>query len=127
MNCPDNLFYSKTHEWVSFDESGGARVGLTDFAQDSMGEIVFANLPETGDEVAAREAFGDVESVKAVSELYSPVSGTVTDVNAALLDDPGLINRDPYGAWLMEVGNISEREELLDASLYAAHCETETH
>jgi len=124
MNCPDDLSYSKTHEWVEFIE-GGARVGLTDYAQEAMGELVFVNLPEVGDKVVSGETFGDVESVKAVSELYSPFSGTVTAINQELLDDPDFINRDPYAAWLIEVGDIVAKEDFLDAALYAAHCEAE--
>jgi len=124
MNCPDELSYSKTHEWVEYIEDS-VRVGITDYAQESMGELVFVNLPEPGDRVVAGEAFGDVESVKAVSELYSPFSGTVTAVNQELLDDPGFINRDPYTAWLIEVSDITETEDLLDAAGYVACCEAE--
>ena len=119
---PAELKYTATDEWVTI-EDGIYTVGLTDFAQDALGDLVFVNLPEPGDEVTAGEAFADVESVKAVSDVFSPVTGEVTEINEALLDAPELINEDPYGAWLVRVGNVTETEELLDAAAYAAHCE----
>ncbi len=125
MNHPEHLKYAKTHEWVEKD-GDKAKIGLTDFAQSEMGEIVFANLPEVGDSVTAGESLGDVESVKAVSDVYSPLSGTVTAVNEALLDNPGLINEQPYDAWLIEVSEITDTEELLSAMDYVAHCEEES-
>ena len=121
MNIPKELKYTKSHEWLS--ENG--EIGITDFAQDALGDVVFVNLPEVGDEVAAGESFGDVESVKAVSDLISPVTGVVTEVNEALLDAPELLNTDPYGAWLIRVGDISDTEQLLDAAAYEAHCAEE--
>ena len=121
MNIPAQLSYSKSHEWVS-RENGVATIGLTDYAQSELGDLVFVNLPEVGDEVVAGEALGDVESVKAVSDVYSPVSGTVVEINEALLDAPESINEDPYGAWFIRVENITDEEELLDAQAYAALC-----
>ena len=125
MNIPENLKYTRSHEWVEFLPDGAARVGLTDHAQDALGDLVFVNLPEAGDAVTAGEALGDVESVKAVSDVYSPVTGTVRAANEALLDAPEAINADPYGAWLVEVEAITGQEELLDAAAYEAHCAAE--
>ena len=124
MNIPENLLYTKSHEWVAID-GDTAKVGLTDHAQDALGDLVFVNLPEVGDEVTAGEAMGDVESVKAVSDINSPVTGAVKAVNEALLDTPEAINADPYGAWLVEVESITDKEELLDAAAYAALCAEE--
>jgi glycine cleavage system H protein len=100
-------------------------IGLTDFAQDALGDLVFVNLPQEGDEVVAGEAFADVESVKAVSDVFSPVTGVVVEVNEDLLDAPESINEDPYDAWFVRVGDVSEVGELLDADAYEAHCEQE--
>lgn len=122
MNYPENLLYSKSHEWVKFVSEDCALVGLTDFAQDQMGSLVFVNLPEVGDELAVGESMGDVESVKAVSDVYSPLSGTVSKVNEDLLDTPEAINQAPYEAWLVEVSPITARENLLSAADYEAHC-----
>ncbi|MCF0122782.1 MAG: glycine cleavage system protein GcvH [Ruminiclostridium sp.] len=116
---PAELKYSKSHEWVK-EEDGVFTVGLTDFAQNALGDIVFINLPEEGDEVTAGESFSDVESVKAVSDVFSPVTGTVCAVNEELLDDPAQVNEAPYEAWLIKVNNVSEKEELLDAEGYEA-------
>jgi len=121
MNYPTELKYSRDHEWVRM-EDGVAVVGISDFAQDSLGDLVFVNLPEVGDSVAAGEAFGDVESVKAVSDLNSPVSGVVCAVNEELADSPENLNSDPYGAWIIKVENITGQEELLDAAAYEAFC-----
>lgn len=125
MNHPTELKYSKSHEWVKFSEDGTALIGLTDYAQDALGDLVFVNLPEAGDEVTAGEAFADVESVKAVSDVFSPVSGTVAEVNEELLDAPEKMNEDPYGAWLIKVENVTAQEELLDAEEYIKFCESE--
>lgn len=124
MNIPNELQYTKSHEWLMV-EDGVATVGLTDFAQDALGDIVFVNLPQPGDEVNAGEAFGDVESVKAVSDVIAPVSGVVLEVNEELVDNPALVNEDPYGAWLIKVEQITGEEELLDAGAYEAHCAEE--
>lgn len=122
MNYPTNLQYSKSHEWVMTD-GDVAVVGISDFAQDALGDVVFVNLPQEGDSVTAGEPFGDVESVKAVSDLISPLSGTVCAVNEELLDAPEMLNSDPYGAWIIKVENVSGSEELLSASDYETFCE----
>ena len=124
MNHPSDLKYTKSHEWLRM-EGDIAVVGITDYAQDALGDVVFVNLPQEGDETAAGESFGDVESVKAVSELICPVSGTVCAVNEDLLDAPELLNQDPYAAWIIKVENVSETEELLEADEYEALCAAE--
>ncbi|MBQ9932492.1 MAG: glycine cleavage system protein GcvH [Ruminiclostridium sp.] len=123
-NIPAELKYSASHEWVK-EEDGVFVIGLTDYAQSALGDIVFINLPEEGDEVTAGESFADVESVKAVSDVFSPVTGTICAVNEELLDDPAQVNEDPYGAWLVKVENVTGTEELLDAEGYAAVVEAE--
>ena len=125
MNVPKELLYTKSHEWVKKLDDGSVLVGLSDTAQSDLGDLVFVNLPEVGDTLTCGEALGDVESVKAVSDVYSPVSGTVKAVNEALLDAPEGINADPYGAWLVEVEGITDKEDLLDAAAYAALCAEE--
>lgn len=124
MNYPVDLKYSKSHEWIRY-EDGVAVIGISDFAQDALGDVVFVNLPAVGDEVTAGEAFGDVESVKAVSDLISPVSGVVLEINEELEDSPENLNEDPYGAWIIKVENITGEEELLDAAAYEAFCAEE--
>lgn len=119
MNYPKELKYAKTHEWVK-TEGSMAVVGLSDFAQNELGDLVFINLPEIGDEVTAGEPFGDVESVKAVSDINSPVTGTVSEINEDLLDSPELINSDPYGAWIIKVDPVESEGDLLDADAYEA-------
>ena len=124
MLYPVELQYSKSHEWVKV-EDGVTVVGISDFAQNALGDVVFVNLPAEGDGVTAGDAFGDVESVKAVSDLVSPVTGTVCTVNEELLDAPEKLNSDPYGAWLIKVENVEGSEELLDAAAYEAFCTEE--
>ena len=124
MLFPAELKYSKDHEWMK-EEDGVAVIGISDFAQDALGDVVFVNLPGEGDEVTAGEAFGDVESVKAVSDLVSPVTGTVCAVNEELLDEPEQLNKAPYDAWLIKVENVTGTEELLDAAAYEAFCAQE--
>ena len=124
MNYPAELKYSKDHEWVKF-EGDTAVIGISDFAQDALGDVVFVNLPGEGDEATAGAAFGDVESVKAVSDLVSPVSGTIVAVNEELADAPETLNSDPYGAWIIKVEGITAQEELLDAAAYEAFCAEE--
>ena len=124
MTFNPDLKYSKSHEWVRMD-GDVAVIGISDFAQDALGDLVFVNLPQVGDEVTAGEAFGDVESVKAVSDLMSPVTGTVCAINEALLDAPESLNSDPYGAWIIQVENVTDTEELLDAAAYEAFCAEE--
>lgn len=118
MSILKDRMYTKSHEWVQFLDENKARIGLTDYAQDSLGGLVFVNLPEEGDDVIKEESFGDVESVKAVSDVYSPVSGTVCSINEELMDSPERINEDPYGTWLIEVEDISDKTELLDDKAY---------
>ena len=122
MNYPNELKYSRDHEWVRM-EGEIAVIGISDFAQDALGDVVFVNLPQEGDAATAGEAFGDVESVKAVSDLVSPVSGTICAVNEELLDAPERLNEEPYGAWLIKVEGITDTEELLDAADYQAFAE----
>lgn len=124
MNTPEQLKYTKSHEWVELTE-GGAKIGLTDFAQNALGSLVFVNLPETGDSLTAGEPFCDVESVKAVSDVNAPVSGAVLEINEELLDSPEKINEDPYGAWLVVLENVTDMGELLDAAAYEAFCKEE--
>ena len=124
MNFPTELKYTKSHEWLRM-EDGIAVIGISDFAQDALGDVVFINLPQEGDETTAGESFGDVESVKAVSELICPVTGTVCAVNEDLLDAPELLNQDPYGAWIIKVEGITDTEELLEADEYEAVCAAE--
>ncbi len=122
MNFPSSLQYSKSHEWL-YIEDGVAVIGISDYAQHSLGDVVFINLPQEGDEAVAGEPFGDIESVKAVSDLVSPVSGTICAVNEALLDSPELVNQDPYDTWIIKVEAISDTEELLSAEGYEAFCD----
>ena len=123
MYFPEELKYSASDEWVKDLGDGTALIGITDFAQSEMGDLVFINLPEVGDETTKGEAFGDVESVKAVADLVSPLSAEVLEINEELLDAPQKLNEDPYGAWIIKVGNITDTEELLSAADYAAKCE----
>lgn len=124
MTIKDNLRYAESHEWVSL-EGDIATVGITDYAQHALGDIVYVDMPEEGDEVTAGEEFGAVESVKAASDLYSPVTGEVVEINSALEDEPGLINQDAFANWIMKVkvSDPSEIDALLDAEAYAKICE----
>ena len=124
MNYPAHLQYSKDHEWLNMEDEI-AVIGITDFAQHELGDVVFINLPEVGDQVTAGEAFGDVESVKAVSDLLSPVTGIVAEINEELLDSPELLNDDPYANWIIKVEQVTDTEELMSAAAYADLCETE--
>jgi glycine cleavage system H protein len=120
MNIPEDLRYSREHEWVRVD-GGTARVGITDFAQDSLGDVVFVQLPAEGLEVTAGASVSEIESTKSVSDVYVPVSGVIGAVNHALDDQPELVNRDPYGdGWMFEVelADPGEVERLLDAAAY---------
>lgn len=120
MATLEGLKYTKSHEWVKENEDGTVLVGLTDYAQQELGDLVFVNLPEAGDTVTAGEPLGDVESVKAVSDVFCPVSGTVAEINEELLDAPQLINETPYEAWMIKVENVGDSEELLSAAEYEA-------
>ena len=121
MNFPAELQYSRDHEWLRM-EDGVAVIGISDFAQSELGDVVFVNLPEVGDEATAGEPFGDVESVKAVSDLVSPVTGTVCEINEELLDAPEKLNEDPYGTWIIKVEKVTDTEDLLSAEQYEAEC-----
>ena len=124
MNFPAELKYTKDHEWMVM-EGDTAVIGISDFAQDALGDVVFINLPEVGDTVTAGESFGDVESVKAVSDVNSPVTGVIVAVNEELADSPENLNSDPYGSWIIKVEKITDTEELLDAAAYEAFCAEE--
>lgn len=120
MNIPEDRRYTADHEWVLAD-GARARVGITDYAQDALGDVVFVQLPERGATVTARESFSEVESTKSVSDIYAPVNGTVFEVNSELVDAPQRINEDPYGAgWIciIEMSDSSEYDRLLDAESY---------
>jgi glycine cleavage system H protein len=120
VSIPENLKYTKEHEWLSLD-GDVATVGITAFAAESLGDIVFVQLPAAGDTVTAGEVFGEVESTKSVSELYAPVSGEVVEVNEATSDTPEVINSDPYAeGWLLKVRLTGDAPELLDSAAYAA-------
>ncbi|MCU1503318.1 MAG: glycine cleavage system protein [Ilumatobacteraceae bacterium] len=122
MQIPGELRYSSDHEWVAVDGTR-ARVGITEYAQEALGDVVYVQVPELGTTVAAGDSFGEVESTKSVSDVYAPLSGTVVAVNDALADAPETINRDPYGSgWLceIEIADASELEALLDADAYQA-------
>lgn len=116
-----DLLYSESHEWVKV-EGDVATIGVSDFAQSEMGDITYVDIPEEGDELSQGEDFGALESVKASSELYSPVSGKVVEVNTALEDDPALVNEDPYSNWIIkvELSDKAELESLMDAEAYEA-------
>ena len=124
MNFPAELKYTKDHEWIKM-EGDIAVIGISDFAQDALGDVVFINLPEVGDTVTAGESVGDVESVKAVSDVNSPVTGVIVAVNEDLADSPENLNSDPYASWIFKVEKITATEELLDAAAYEAFCAEE--
>ena len=114
----NEILYTDTHEWVQYLDETTVRIGLTDFAQSELGDLVFVNLPDEGDELTAGETFADVESVKAVSDVFSPVTGEVSKVNEELLDHPELINSDPMETWLIEATNVSDKEKMLTEEEY---------
>jgi glycine cleavage system H protein len=122
MNVPDTLRYTPTHEWVRAESDGTLTVGITDFAQDSLGELVFVELPQPGRRLGAGEACAVVESVKAASDIYAPAAGEVIEANGPLADDPARINKDPYGAWLYRLrpDATADLSKLLDAGAYRA-------
>lgn len=124
MNIPKNLKYSKSHEWL-LEKDGEYVIGITDHAQSELGDIVFINLPLVDSEIAAGEAFGDVESVKAVSDILSPVTGTIVEVNEELADAPEKLNEQPYEAWIVKVRDVTKTEELLTAEEYKAFISSE--
>lgn len=124
MDYPEELRYTKEHEWAVAEGDGTVRAGITDFAQDALGDVVYVDLPEEGAEVRAGEPFGEVESTKSVSDVYAPVSGTIVERNGALEEKPELVNQQPYGdGWLVaiEAADPAELDQLLDASGYREH------
>ncbi|MFF9090285.1 glycine cleavage system protein GcvH [Streptomyces sp. NPDC014991] len=122
MSNPQQLRYSKEHEWLSTAEDGVATVGITEFAANALGDVVYAQLPEVGTTVEAGETCGELESTKSVSDLYSPVSGEVTEINEDVVNDPSLVNSAPFeGGWLFKVRVTEEPADLLSADEYAAH------
>ena len=120
MNTPEHLFYTKEHEWANFKDNE-VIIGITDYAQSQLGDIIFIEFPEIGDEVNAGDSFGEVEAVKTVSELYAPVTGTVIEVNENLEDSADLVNSDPYGdGWLIKIKptNLNEKDDLMKSAAY---------
>lgn len=124
MDIKEDRLYSEDHEWL-IEDGDECIVGITDFAQSELGDVVFVNLPEEGDEVYVDEPFGDVESVKAVSDLISPVTGIVCEINEELFDAPELVNEEPYDAWMIRVEEIEEKADLMTADEYEEFLETE--
>jgi glycine cleavage system H protein len=125
MTVPADLLYARSHEWIRVDDDG-VMVGITHYAQDALGEVVFVELPEVGTTVDAGEELGTLESVKAVSEFLAPVAGEVVEVNERLESEPNLVNDDPYGdGWLVKMSGSVENEELLDAAAYESFLEQE--
>jgi len=121
MNTPDNLRYSSDHEWLRTDAADVVRLGITDYAQDALGDVVFVELPEVGSKVEVGQSFAEVESTKSVSDIYSPVNGEIIATNADLVDNPERINSDPYGeGWLCDIklSSDSELDDLMDAAAY---------
>ena len=128
MNVPDDLLYTEEHEWIQIEEDS-ATIGITDYAQQELGDVVYVELPEEGLELETGQAFGSVESVKAVSEIFAPLSGTVAESNTTLDDSPETVNEDPYGdGWMirLEVADSAEVGELMSASDYRTYLEEET-
>jgi glycine cleavage system H protein len=123
MSIPADLRYSKDHEWARVDAGGHVRVGITDYAQDALGDVVYVELPAVGDRVQAGDSFGEVESTKSVSDLYAPIAGVVVEINDILADTPQRLNDDPYGeGWIVVIApdDTAQVDALLDASAYAA-------
>ena len=127
-NIPDELRYATSHEWIRIEDDGTANVGISDHAQDALGDIVFVELPEPGTSVNAKDEVAVVESVKAASDIYSPVSGSIIAINETLLDAPETVNSSPYeNGWFfkIKVSDAAELEELMDTEGYSEHCEEE--
>jgi glycine cleavage system H protein len=120
MNFPSELKYTASHEWVKILGDGSWEIGLTDYAQEELGDIVFVNLPQAGDDLSTGTPFADVESVKAVSDIFSPVNGTVKEINQKILDSPESINKTPYEAWLIRAEGEIPDGELISAGEYEA-------
>ena len=120
MNTPEHLLYTKEHEWANFQDNE-VIIGITDYAQSQLGDIIFIEFPEIGDQVNAGDSFGEVEAVKTVSELYAPVTGTILEVNENLEDSADLVNSDPYGdGWLIKIKptNLNEKDDLMKSAAY---------
>ncbi|SKC37547.1 glycine cleavage system protein GcvH [Maledivibacter halophilus] len=128
MKTLEGLYYSKDHEWVKV-EGNKAYIGITDYAQNALGEIVYVEMPEVDDEIEAGDVFGVIESVKAASDSFLPVSGKVIEINEELEDSPELLNEKPYESWVLavEMSDQSELEDLMDSKKYEEFCETEEH
>ncbi len=126
MSNPSELLYDKTHEWVRI-EGDEAVIGITNFAQEALGDITYVDLPEEGTVITAGEEFGSIESVKAASELYAPISGEIVAVNEGINDAPEAVNTDPYGAWMVRVKLSGKAEGLLDVAAYEEFCASEAH
>lgn len=123
MNIPNELKYTKTHQWLK-EEDGTAEVGITEYAANQLSGIVFVDLPEVGDNLSAGEPFAQVESVKVVADVHSPISGKVTMINETLVDDPQTIDENPYNAWFIKADNITETAELMTAEEYRLYIES---
>ena len=124
MNIPEDLLYAQNHEWVRRQDDGTIRVGISDFAQDALGDVVFVDLPDVGRDLGGGEPFGEIESTKSVSDLYAPTNGEVVEVNEELEDRPELVNQDPYGeGWMMVLRPTPDAtmDHLMDAAAYADH------
>ncbi len=119
-DLPENLKYANSHEWACLEDDNVVRVGITDFAQEQLGDLVYIELPELGRKIKAQEQCAVVESVKTASDLYSPVSGEIVAVNLALVDEPEQVNNDPYGAWIfcVKADDLSDLDQLMDADAY---------
>lgn len=123
MNVPEELHYTAEHEWIAELEDGRLKIGITDFAQDALGDVVYVDLPEPGQTIEAGSTVAEVESTKSVSEIYAPISGTIADINEALTDSPDLVNADPYGAgwfFLLEPAAEADRSAFIDGAAYRA-------
>lgn len=125
MNIPESIRFTKSHEWI-LQEGETAKIGLSDFAQSELGDIVFIELPEIGTEVTMEEPFAEIESVKSASEIYSPVSGVILSINQNVADSPEKINENPYESWLVEVESITALTGLMTFNEYQKHCESES-
>ncbi|PAB57721.1 glycine cleavage system protein GcvH [Anaeromicrobium sediminis] len=128
MKIVEGIYYSKDHEWIKV-EGNEASIGITDYAQHALGEIVYVEMPEVDDELNAGDVFGVIESVKAASDSYMPVSGKITGINEELEDSPELLNNSPYESWILkvEISDLSELDSLMDHEDYKAFCESESH
>ena len=122
MNVPEDLRYTATHEWISFIEDGKAKLGITDYAQQVLGDVVYVSLPHSGEEYKKGDIFADVESVKTETEIYMPMDGRILTANMGLMEEPQRVNEDAYGAWLVEVRGLKD-EGLMNASEYQKYIE----